>query len=572
MPKLKTDQVKGTVLDRSPVPLTPIETKIQECFANARKMECSKPSSLSLGSKQELVDAYVKSKIMVEGQRDIFAQLIENLDSAIERVRYESNGRTVLGLNSEDFLPPFGERSFVEGHTMQDSAVNGSFEAQPRGIAPETEFLEKSETNKGLFGSICSFCSRLSYGGTASRYSASKAQDTANSSESRYVSSHSGDIQAAYNTMTGNFQRIEAILNSSARKPLNEQDNEKLNQALSQLIMLPMEHNQCYQLSIFSKREQHVSFTSGDTATVDETIESLSVRFGKMKTSLSPRFPSVEPHTPDMKRSVDRDRLQDTDTGTKDEALKPLRNKSGKPKASPSPPTSRVFKPYIPYKGMSVNKLLEHKLNQPLPSKDKGSEINGLIYIYKDVYHSGHVKIGLTKNLEQRLDAQTRVCGRLLRLCFPKEGQQSICESPHIHRVENLIHSELREIRKQCYCDSCNANHREWFEVQDEIALDVVKKWLNWMRQEERYEEEEGGGRGERYEEEEEEEEEGEEEEEEEEKERRWCLKPMGSKFLEEICKPDKRILDLGNYTHMPMNGKEKRKSRKSTGLFSMYL
>ncbi|KAF2490444.1 DUF1766-domain-containing protein [Lophium mytilinum] len=58
-------------------------------------------------------------------------------------------------------------------------------------------------------------------------------------------------------------------------------------------------------------------------------------------------------------------------------------------------------------------------------------------------------------------------------------------KTPHVHRVERLIHLELAEKRTQHDCEACGKTHREWFEVeatrQGIRGVDeVVKRWVGW--------------------------------------------------------------------------------------------
>jgi hypothetical protein len=56
----------------------------------------------------------------------------------------------------------------------------------------------------------------------------------------------------------------------------------------------------------------------------------------------------------------------------------------------------------------------------------------------------------------------------------------------HINRVEKLIHAELAAYRRQemkCAGKKCGKKHIEWFEVGEELATKVVRKWMAWMRE-----------------------------------------------------------------------------------------
>ena len=56
---------------------------------------------------------------------------------------------------------------------------------------------------------------------------------------------------------------------------------------------------------------------------------------------------------------------------------------------------------------------------------------------------------------------------------------------PNAHKIERLIHLELREKRVKRGCEACGKEHREWFEVEGTRegvrAVDqVVRRWVAW--------------------------------------------------------------------------------------------
>jgi len=68
----------------------------------------------------------------------------------------------------------------------------------------------------------------------------------------------------------------------------------------------------------------------------------------------------------------------------------------------------------------------------------------------------------------------------------PLSPSSNISKTPHVHRVERLIHIELGEKRvKQAKCGMCGKEHREWFEVEAtreglRSVDEVVKRWVGW--------------------------------------------------------------------------------------------
>jgi hypothetical protein len=160
------------------------------------------------------------------------------------------------------------------------------------------------------------------------------------------------------------------------------------------------------------------------------------------------------------------------------------------PRAVGEPGPFRLIGAYLPnYKaGESVEVLMHNQARQSLSPEDFKS---GWLYILKDPYHPGHVKIGMTEEknrvakkdeIETRLQAHLCRCHRDYRLCFPQKGEHERERSPHIKRVEALVHAELHYFRRQVNCD-CGTRHREWFEMELDIAVDIVEKWMSWMRE-----------------------------------------------------------------------------------------
>ncbi|KKZ59984.1 hypothetical protein EMCG_00826 [[Emmonsia] crescens] len=146
----------------------------------------------------------------------------------------------------------------------------------------------------------------------------------------------------------------------------------------------------------------------------------------------------------------------------------------------------QVFTPY-PCPGEQVGKLtshlLEEKIKKPFKIPEKGAK--GLIYIYWQPGNFGHLKIGRTNNINTRLRAWERKCGKKLEVYFPQDAdKEDMLHVEHICLVESLVHLELREQRKiERHCPGCGKKHIEWFEVSRVVAVEIARKWMRWMRQ-----------------------------------------------------------------------------------------
>lgn len=146
------------------------------------------------------------------------------------------------------------------------------------------------------------------------------------------------------------------------------------------------------------------------------------------------------------------------------------------------------FKPYVTRKSTkTVAEELAKLLTKPLlPSE---IEHQGFIYVFWQPGNFGHLKIGRSGNVHRRLEEWSRQCKKPIEVYFPKlledgnDGQEDLEPVQHICRVEKLVHMELRYCRKiEHNCPGCSKFHKEWFEVPRDIAVEVVHKWMDWMR------------------------------------------------------------------------------------------
>jgi hypothetical protein len=101
---------------------------------------------------------------------------------------------------------------------------------------------------------------------------------------------------------------------------------------------------------------------------------------------------------------------------------------------------------------------------------------SGFIYVFWHPPSSGYVKIGYTDNVKKRLADWRRKCG--FELEEVKSEEFPAQRIMHTHRIESLIHAELKDHRLfEPSCKGCKSKHKEWFEVDQKLALRVVAKW-----------------------------------------------------------------------------------------------
>jgi hypothetical protein len=122
-----------------------------------------------------------------------------------------------------------------------------------------------------------------------------------------------------------------------------------------------------------------------------------------------------------------------------------------------------------------TQELLRETIYRPLSDADMHR--TGYIYVFWHTGSFGYVKIGYSKDVAERLKAWKRQCGFSLQQ-HNLEESVAVARVKHLHRVEALIHAELRDYRlTEPNCAGCGRKHVEWFEVSETHAKRVVAKW-----------------------------------------------------------------------------------------------
>jgi T5orf172 domain len=131
----------------------------------------------------------------------------------------------------------------------------------------------------------------------------------------------------------------------------------------------------------------------------------------------------------------------------------------------------------------SVNEHINRLLRKSLSPQDENKK--GFIYMYWIAGSFNFVKIGLTsRTTTERLNEWSKLCGHEIQE-FTKSVEEPGDQLPHIHRVEALVHAELREARlEEIVCKGCRGGHIEWFAVSPAYAQKVINKWSKWIRTE----------------------------------------------------------------------------------------
>ena len=137
------------------------------------------------------------------------------------------------------------------------------------------------------------------------------------------------------------------------------------------------------------------------------------------------------------------------------------------------------FEPYPP----ELKKTVLNVLNTPLGTDESKS---GYLYIFTrrsaEGSHSLYVKIGMTRNVANRLKDWKTQCG------YEPHLEYKTARVRNAMRVELLVHTELSEDRYiQQHCSGCGGNHDEWFKTDVDTARPVIKRWARWMQESDPY-------------------------------------------------------------------------------------
>ncbi|KAH8691550.1 T5orf172 domain-containing protein [Talaromyces proteolyticus] len=148
-------------------------------------------------------------------------------------------------------------------------------------------------------------------------------------------------------------------------------------------------------------------------------------------------------------------------------------------------PLIQKFRPYITKKSAhsSVSEVLEKLLIEPLTTREIKDD--GNVYVYWQPGNFGHLKIGLSNDITKRMKKWNSDCKKPMEVYYPKlGGDEEFPNVKHVYRVEKLVHTELKNCRRiEEKCPGCGRNHVEWFEVSRDLAVQVVRKWMAWIKE-----------------------------------------------------------------------------------------
>lgn len=125
-----------------------------------------------------------------------------------------------------------------------------------------------------------------------------------------------------------------------------------------------------------------------------------------------------------------------------------------------------------------INKRLAKKIRAPLRELNgfvPGSPQFGYVYIVSSDSRNNHFKIGYSrKNPKSRISSHRKCYKDATLIAYTSMIR-------HAHRVEQLVHWELDDLRRTGNCTTCGHAHKEWFDISKDVAIKVVSRWAYWI-------------------------------------------------------------------------------------------
>jgi hypothetical protein len=114
-------------------------------------------------------------------------------------------------------------------------------------------------------------------------------------------------------------------------------------------------------------------------------------------------------------------------------------------------------------------------LRDRLPKTDDFARV----YVFSDLDQPNIIKIGIAQSPSERKDIVVKGCKfRDMTVHFESE----IMEANVASKVETLAHYELGFFRRPFDCPACPYNHREFFELDWQVAKSVVERWIRFLK------------------------------------------------------------------------------------------
>lgn len=122
-------------------------------------------------------------------------------------------------------------------------------------------------------------------------------------------------------------------------------------------------------------------------------------------------------------------------------------------------------------------KGLLRTIRAPLMSRGKPmrSAQKGYVYIVSRDADENCFKIGVSKHHPSKRVSRHRRCYDGAELIAFTNAIQ------HAPRVEQLVHWDLSTHRRWEKCSRCSCEHREWFDISKDMAIEAVSRWAGWI-------------------------------------------------------------------------------------------
>lgn len=109
-------------------------------------------------------------------------------------------------------------------------------------------------------------------------------------------------------------------------------------------------------------------------------------------------------------------------------------------------------------------------------------EKEGTFYLFRGLGlgQNGLVKVGYTIDIVSRKKQLETQCGLHLELIWSTTVE-------HCKRIEKLTKLDLDHLCRPWQCDKCPQEHTEWFQIEEEKAIEIAKKWISWLHKQKPY-------------------------------------------------------------------------------------
>ena len=130
----------------------------------------------------------------------------------------------------------------------------------------------------------------------------------------------------------------------------------------------------------------------------------------------------------------------------------------------------------------NIDKAIQDCIEKSVHMENTKGKQTGFIYVVP-VLHGDTlvVKVGQTTEpyVEHRIRSIKSTCGSTLKFKDRCRDLDDVQVETYYRRIEQLAHAELSHFRYSFDC-ACNRVHQEYFDVSEEVAHAVVRKWARF--------------------------------------------------------------------------------------------